>query len=96
MEADLTGSGEKRSTTETMPSPKKHKKVWFIWDPCGIACVVFTYIFLFFGVLVLLMVVGPAFPDVYTLLAALSFTSLVFLSIASHIKAMMTDPVSGH
>lgn len=84
------------STTADMPSPKKVKSQWFIWDPCGIACVVFTYIFLAYGVLVLLAVVGPAFPDVYTLLATCAFSFLVFLSVVSHVKAMITNPVSGH
>lgn len=90
----VTG-GEREEDKTAMTSPKRRKgSHWFIWDPCGIACAVATYIFLVYGVIVLLAVVAPAFPDVYTFLSFLAFTSFVALSIISHVKAMMTDPVS--
>ena len=91
-----TSSGEEE-TQVLMSSPKRHnnKKTWFIWDPCGIACAVCTYIFLVYGELVLLLVVAPPFPNIWTLLSILIFTSLAVLSFISHIKAMLTDPVSG-
>ncbi len=88
-------SGEEE-TQSLMSSPKRYgnKKTWFIWDPCGIACAVATYIFLVYAELVLLLVVAPPFPNIWSLLSILVFTSLVVLSFVSHIKAMLTEPVS--
>lgn len=79
-----------------MGPPKKHgsKDMWFVWDPCGIACAVCTYIFLVYGELVLLLVVAPPFPNIWTLMSVLIFTTLVVMSFISHLKAMLTEPVS--
>ncbi|XP_019850679.1 PREDICTED: palmitoyltransferase ZDHHC3-like isoform X2 [Amphimedon queenslandica] len=84
---------DREEESPAMTSPKRHKgSSWFIWDPCGIACAVATYIFLVYGVVVLLAVVAPAFPDVFTFLSTLAFTGLVTLSVVSHVKAMITNP----
>ena len=67
---------------------------WFVWDPCGITCAVFTYGLLLYGVIVMFVVVVPAFPYYITWLNAFLLVFLVFLCIVSHVKAMMTNPVS--
>ena len=67
---------------------------WFVWDPCGITCAVFTYGLLVYGVIVKFIVVIPAFPNYVTWINALVFVFLVFLAITSHVKAMITNPVS--
>ena len=86
--------GESHLTT-LMGSPKNHgKKTWFVRDPCGIACAVATYIFLLYGEAVLLLVVAPPFPNIWTVLAFVIFTTLVVLSFICHLKAMLTEPVS--
>ena len=84
---------EQTENRATEMARSKSDSVWFVHDPCGIACAVATYIFLVYGEMVVLLVVLPPFPTVSMLLVVLLFTALVFLSIASHLKAMLTDPV---
>ena len=102
---EKVSAGETKRETNILPLLKEEemafqrnhgcKNTWFIWDPCGIACAVATYIFLVYGELVLLLVIAPPFPDVWTLCACSIFTALVALAISSHVKAMTTDPVRG-
>ena len=67
---------------------------WFVQDPCGIACVVATYVFLIYGEIEALLVLLPAFPTLGMAPIILLFTVLVILSIVSNVKAMLTNPVS--
>jgi palmitoyltransferase len=77
-----------------MSSPKRQsgKKKWFIWDPCGIACAVATYIFLLYGEIVVIIILLPSFPDKWSFTATIVLTVFVTLSVVSHVKAMTTDP----
>lgn len=87
---------EEQKEVGALRMPKsKSDSVWFVQDPCGITCAVATYIFLVYGEMVVLLVVLPPFPTVSMLLVVLLFTTLVFLSIVSHLKTMLTDPVCG-
>lgn len=67
---------------------------WFVWDPCGIVCAVVTYMLIVYGELVVLMVLAPPFPTIGTGINVFIFTTLAFLAVVSHVKAMCTDPVS--
>jgi len=69
---------------------------WFVWDPCGIVCAVITYILIMYGELVVLMVLAPPFPSLTTAICVIIFTTLAVLAVVSHVKAMITDPVSSH
>lgn len=71
----------------------RDKSRWFVQDPCGIACAVATYVFLVYGELLVLLVALPSFPTFTMVLAILFFTVLIILSFASHLKAMLTNPV---
>lgn len=90
---DLESNRSEDTGSGTMKSYKK-RGVWFIWDPCGIACAVATYIFLLYGELVFFLIVAPPFPTMGTFLCGAIFTGLLTLSIVSHVKTMTTDPVS--
>lgn len=67
---------------------------WFVWDPCGIVCAVITYMLVAYGELVVLMVLAPPFPTFGTAVCVLIFTAFASLAVISHVKAMITDPVS--
>lgn len=67
---------------------------WFVWDPCGIVCAVMTYILIMYGELVVLMVLAPPFPTLSTAICVIIFTTFAVLAVVSHVKAMMTEPVS--
>lgn len=73
---------------------RKESKYWFVCDPCGIVCTVMTYILIMYGELVVLIVLAPPFPTLGTFLCVFIFTAFAVLAVASHIKSMITDPVS--
>lgn len=73
---------------------RKDSKYWFICDPCGIVCAVMTYILIVYGELVVLIVLAPPFPTLGTFICTAIFTTLAVLSVVSHVKSMITDPVS--
>ena len=77
----------------TMPFVK-NKNIWFVWDPCGIVCAVMTYILVLYGEFVMLTVIAPPFPGLWTSLSVLVFSSLGGLAVVAHVKSMITDPVS--
>lgn len=81
------------SNKSNMPFVKE-SGYWFVWDPCGIVCAVMTYMLIIYGEFVVLTVLAPPFPTFGTALCVLIFTTFAFLSIVSHVKAMVTDPVS--
>ncbi|XP_014666174.1 PREDICTED: palmitoyltransferase ZDHHC3-like [Priapulus caudatus] len=68
-------------------------RVWCVRDICGIVCVVFTYgllLYAEFVVLFVMLIPGP-YP-VYGWINGIIFNILCFLAVASHAKAMLTDP----
>ena len=69
-------------------------KYWFVCDPCGIVCAVMTYLLIVYGELVVLVVLAPPFPTVGTGICVFIFTTFAVLAIISHVKSMITDPVS--
>lgn len=69
--------------------------MWFIRDGCGIVCGVITWFLVFYAEFVVVFVLLlPAKNVAYSLFNGLIFNSLAFLALASHAKAMCTDPVS--
>lgn len=69
--------------------------MWFIRDGCGIVCGVITWFLVFYAEFVVVFVLLlPAKNLAYSLFNGLIFNSLAFLALASHAKAMCTDPVS--
>lgn len=66
---------------------------WFVCDPCGITCAVITYILVLYGEFVVLFILAPPFLTIGTLINVVVFTTLGFLAVVSHLKAMCTDPV---
>lgn len=72
----------------------KNKTMWFVWDPCGIVCAVFTYILILYGQLVMLTVIAPPFPGMWTVLRVVVFLGLAGLAVVAHVRSMFTDPVS--
>ena len=89
---DFLSQEEKQSFSSSDMSRNKTK--WFVQDPCGIACAVCTYIFLIYAEIIVLLVLLPAFPTLSMAPVIVIFTILTVLSIVSHVKAMLTNPVS--
>lgn len=69
--------------------------MWFIRDGCGIVCGVITWFLVFYAEFVVVFVMLlPAKNTAYSLFNGVIFNGLAFLALASHAKAMCTDPVS--
>ena len=82
-------------TKNTLKMPfSNSSSSWFVWDPCGIVCAVVTYMLIVYGEFVVLLVLAPPFPTIGTGINVFIFTTLAFLAVVSHVKAMCTDPVS--
>lgn len=90
----LSSSEDTKAEKEDSKMPVLKSGHWFVWDPCGIVCAVVTYILIGYGELVVLLVLAPPFPSIGTALCVIIFTAFATLAVISHIKAMMTDPVS--
>lgn len=71
----------------------KDSDTWFVCDPCGIVCAVITYLLIAYGEFVVLVILAPPFPTLWTLLSVAVFTGLSALAVVAHVRAMMTEPV---
>uniref|UniRef100_A0AAQ5XPG3 Palmitoyltransferase n=1 Tax=Amphiprion ocellaris TaxID=80972 RepID=A0AAQ5XPG3_AMPOC len=67
--------------------------MWFIRDSCGIVCGIITWLLVFYAEFVVVFVMLlPAKNVAYSLINGVLFNGLAFLALASHAKAMCTDP----
>ncbi|KAM4688251.1 palmitoyltransferase ZDHHC3 isoform 1-T4 [Discoglossus pictus] len=68
-------------------------KVWFIKDGCGIACAVVTWFLVFYAEFVVIFVMLlPSKDIIYSTINGIVFNILAFMALASHFRAMITDP----
>ncbi|XP_068837748.1 palmitoyltransferase ZDHHC3 isoform X5 [Capricornis sumatraensis] len=75
------------------PHPRPAGAMWFIRDGCGIACAIVTWFLVLYAEFVVLFVMLiPSRDYVYSVLNGLVFNLLAFLALASHCRAMLTDP----
>jgi len=63
-------------------------------DPCGIACVVFTYVAIFYSdyVVVNWIVLQTMRSSLWGAFHAVVFNTVVFLAVLSHLRAVLSDP----
>ncbi|XP_053182729.1 palmitoyltransferase ZDHHC3-A-like [Scomber japonicus] len=67
--------------------------MWFIRDACGIVCAVITWILVLYAEFVVLFVMLlPSKNLTYSIVNGTLFNILAFLALASHLRAMCTDP----
>lgn len=77
------------------PFPGPSGTMWFIRDGCGIACAIVTWFLVLYAEFVVLFVMLiPSRDYVYSIINGIVFNLLAFLALASHCRAMLTDPVS--
>ncbi|XP_005383534.1 PREDICTED: palmitoyltransferase ZDHHC3 isoform X2 [Chinchilla lanigera] len=75
------------------PYPGPAGAMWFIRDGCGIACAIVTWFLVLYAEFVVLFVMLiPSRDYVYSIINGLVFNLLAFLALASHCRAMLTDP----
>ena len=67
--------------------------MWFIPDGCGIFCAIVTWFLVFYAEFVVLFVMLiPSGDYMYSTINGIVFSLLVFLALASHCWATLTDP----
>ncbi|CAJ1061403.1 palmitoyltransferase ZDHHC3-A isoform X1 [Xyrichtys novacula] len=67
--------------------------MWFIRDACGIVCAIITWLLVFYAEFVVLFVMLlPSKNLTYSIINGTLFNTLAFLALASHLRAMCTDP----
>ncbi|CAO2633044.1 Palmitoyltransferase ZDHHC3 [Lemmus lemmus] len=75
------------------PFPGPAGAMWFIRDGCGIACAIVTWFLVLYAEFVVLFVMLiPSRDYVYSVINGIVFNLLAFLALASHCRAMLTDP----
>ncbi|XP_012326184.2 palmitoyltransferase ZDHHC3 isoform X2 [Aotus nancymaae] len=75
------------------PYPGPVGTMWFIRDGCGIACAIVTWFLVLYAEFVVLFVMLiPSRDYVYSIINGMVFNLLAFLALASHCRAMLTDP----
>ncbi|XP_023619933.1 palmitoyltransferase ZDHHC3 isoform X5 [Myotis lucifugus] len=75
------------------PYPGPAGTMWFIRDGCGIACAIVTWFLVLYAEFVVLFVMLiPSRDYVYSIINGILFNLLAFLALASHCRAMLTDP----
>ncbi|XP_061443947.1 palmitoyltransferase ZDHHC3 isoform X1 [Rhineura floridana] len=75
------------------PSHSSSGTMWFIRDGCGIACAVITWFLVFYAdFVVILVMLLPSRDYIYSVINGVVFNTLAFLALASHMRAMVTDP----
>ncbi|GAB6033582.1 Palmitoyltransferase zdhhc3 [Chamberlinius hualienensis] len=82
-----------RDNVDVDPHNRCCGTVWCVKDICGIICAIFTWgliLYAEFVVEFVILIPGP-YP-VYSVINSILYQMLAFLAIASHMKAMLTDP----
>ncbi|XP_077347702.1 palmitoyltransferase ZDHHC3 isoform X1 [Lithobates pipiens] len=92
---DIERTAEYLQPEKCIPPPVDNSmdKVWFIKDGCGIACAVVTWFLVFYAEFVVIFVMLlPSKDIIYSTINGIIFNILAFLALASHLRAMITDP----
>ncbi|XP_075442828.1 palmitoyltransferase ZDHHC3 isoform X3 [Ascaphus truei] len=92
---DIERTAEYLHPEKCMPPPARGSmgKVWFIKDGCGIACGVVTWMLVIYAEFVVVFVMLlPSRNLIYSTINGIVFNMLAFLALASHLRAMITDP----
>lgn len=70
-------------------------RAWCVKDICGIFCAVLTWLLILFAEFVVMRVILlPSPHPVFSTVNTIIFQLLAFLAFASHIRTMLSDPVS--
>ncbi|KAM6282020.1 palmitoyltransferase ZDHHC3 isoform 1-T3 [Porphyrio hochstetteri] len=92
---DIERKPEYLQPEKCVPPPSRTSlgTMWFIRDGCGIACAVVTWMLVFYAdFVVLLVMLVPSRDYVYSVINGTLFNTLAFFALASHFRAMLTDP----
>lgn len=70
-------------------------RVWFIRDGCGMVCAIMTWLLVVYADFVVTFVMLLPSKDFwYSVINGVLFNCLAVLALSSHLRTMLTDPVS--
>lgn len=90
-----TDSCDSSSSSSSSAEADVTDGVWFIRDGCGMACAAVTWLLVVYADFVVTFVVLVSSRDFwYSVLNGVLFNCLAALALCSHLRTMLTDPVS--
>ncbi|XP_015709633.1 palmitoyltransferase ZDHHC3 isoform X2 [Coturnix japonica] len=92
---DIERTPEYLQPEKCVPPPSRASlgTMWFIRDGCGMVCAIMTWLLVVYAdFVVLLVMLVPSRDYVYSVINGTLFNTLAFLALASHFRAMLTDP----
>lgn len=71
------------------------QSIWLVKDICGLICAIFTWFLIAYAEYVVIFVILLPSPNqIHSIINGTIFQFFAFLAISSHLKAMLSDPVS--
>ena len=99
---DVEGDGDVEQTRPLIATEKKavdnhnrccENRFWFVRDCCGLVCAFFTWALIAYAEFVVVRVIlVPELDSVFGVFHLILFQALTALAIASHARAMLSDP----
>lgn len=91
----LTENDSYDSSSSSSSEADVADRVWFIRDGCGMICAVMTWLLVVYADFVVTFVMLLPSKDFwYSVVNGVLFNCLAVLALASHLRTMLTDPVS--
>lgn len=89
----LLSAGDEEAGLGGVPPVEAVHALWFIQDGCGMVCAFLTwFLVLYADFVVSIVMLLPSKSYWYSLLNGAAFNSLAMLALASHLRAMLSDP----
>lgn len=91
----LTENDSYDSSSSSSSEADVADRVWFIHDGCGMICAVLTWLLVVYADFVVTFVMLLPSKDFwYSVVNGVIFNCLAVLALSSHLRTMLTDPVS--
>lgn len=91
----LTENDNYDSASSSSSEADMADRVWFIRDGCGMVCAVMTWLLVVYADFVVTFVMLLPSKDFwYSVVNGVIFNCLAVLALSSHLRTMLTDPVS--
>lgn len=91
----LTENDNYDSSSSSSSEADVADRVWFIRDGCGMICAVMTWLLVVYADFVVTFVMLLPSKDFwYSVVNGVIFNCLAVLALSSHLRTMLTDPVS--
>lgn len=91
----LLADNESYDSSSSSSEADMAERVWFIRDGCGMVCAIMTWLLVVYADFVVTFVMLLPSKDFwYSVINGVLFNCLAVLALSSHLRTMLTDPVS--